>query len=131
MAAARVLFDAGLTDGACFHSQQAAEKCLKALLEEQGQHVPRTHDLDALSRITAQPIILLADGGARAPCHRLIERISNFVAVADEVREAATFLSSFGVEVRYPGTDSDLEDARESLQMANRIVNWMTSYVGE
>lgn len=48
VAAAHVLFDAGLTDGACFHSQQAAEKCLKALLEEHGQHVPRTHDLDAL-----------------------------------------------------------------------------------
>jgi len=108
MAAAHVLFDAGLTDGACFHSQQAAEKCLKALLEEQGQHVPRTHDLDAL-----------------------VERISNFVAVSDKVREAATFLSSFGVEVRYPGTDSDVEDARESLQMANRIVNWITSDFGE
>lgn len=108
MAAAQVLFDAGLTDGACFHSQQAAEKCLKALFEEHGQHVPRTHDLDVLT-----------------------ERIRNFVTVPDEIGQAATFLSSFGVEVRYPGTDTDLEDATDSLQMANRIVSWIGSCLGE
>ena len=31
-----------------FHCQQAGEKYLKALLEEDKLHVPKTHDLDAL-----------------------------------------------------------------------------------
>ena len=34
-----------LHDQICFHCQQAAEKYLKALLQEQGAAVPRTHDL--------------------------------------------------------------------------------------
>jgi len=32
----------------CFHCQQAAEKYLKALMEECGLGVPKTHDLVAL-----------------------------------------------------------------------------------
>jgi HEPN domain-containing protein len=32
-------------DAVCFHAQQSAEKYLKALLQEQGTAVPRTHML--------------------------------------------------------------------------------------
>ena len=35
-------------DITCFHCQQVAEKYLKALLQELGQPVPRTHDLEQL-----------------------------------------------------------------------------------
>src|SRR5947209_15398412 len=35
-------------DGVCFHCQQAAEKYLKALLQEQGTVIPRTHSLHHL-----------------------------------------------------------------------------------
>ncbi len=35
-------------DGACFHCQQSAEKYLKALLQELGLAVPRTHELEDL-----------------------------------------------------------------------------------
>jgi hypothetical protein len=35
-------------DQLCFHCQQSAEKYLKAVLEELGQSVPRTHDLNDL-----------------------------------------------------------------------------------
>jgi len=35
-------------DQVCFHCQQAAEKYLKALMEEQGQPIPKTHDLEVL-----------------------------------------------------------------------------------
>lgn len=34
-----------LRDEICFHCQQAAEKYLKALLQEQGTVAPRTHNL--------------------------------------------------------------------------------------
>ena len=32
-------------DAVCFHAQQAAEKYLKAVLQENGADVPRTHNL--------------------------------------------------------------------------------------
>ena len=35
-------------DQLCFHCQQSAEKYLKAVLEELGQSIPRTHDLNDL-----------------------------------------------------------------------------------
>ena len=35
-------------DSACFHSQQMAEKYLKALLQEKGIAFPKTHNLIAL-----------------------------------------------------------------------------------
>ena len=37
----------------CFHCQQSAEKYLKALMEELGVTVPRTHNLVALLRALA------------------------------------------------------------------------------
>ncbi len=37
-----------LFDAQCFHCQQAAEKFLKALLQEQKITIPRSHDLAAL-----------------------------------------------------------------------------------
>ena len=37
-----------VNDLICFHCQQAAEKYLKAMLQESGLPVPRTHDLEKL-----------------------------------------------------------------------------------
>jgi len=42
------LAEQGLTDIVCFHSQQCAEKYLKALLLYRGVAFPRTHDLRLL-----------------------------------------------------------------------------------
>jgi hypothetical protein len=44
-----------LRDLACFHSQQAAEKYLKALLQEAGAVVPKTHDLKDLLDLLLPP----------------------------------------------------------------------------
>lgn len=33
----------------CFHAQQCAEKCLKALLVGQGNEFPKTHDLTEIA----------------------------------------------------------------------------------
>lgn len=46
--AARTVASEGPYDTACFHSQQAAEKYLKALLAWHGQLIPRTHDLEEI-----------------------------------------------------------------------------------
>jgi len=51
---ASLLLEHGRYRGASLHSQQAAEKALKALLVEQAQRPPRTHDiLDILNLVRA------------------------------------------------------------------------------
>ena len=69
-----------LHDQVCFHCQQSAEKYLKALLDEAGTTVPRTHQLlDLLS------LISITHAGLRS-LHRGLD-----------------FLTRFAVETRYPG----------------------------
>lgn len=51
---AAILLDHRRFRPACFHSQQAAEKALKALLVERAQRPPRTHDIvDLLNTVRA------------------------------------------------------------------------------
>ena len=104
---AKVLFDAGLTDPACFHSQQSAEKHLKALLEEHDRVVPRTHDLLVL-----------------------IDMVTPYIAVPDTIRDAAAMLTVHAVEVRYPGTDTGVEDAKDAISSAEIIQGWALSSIG-
>jgi HEPN domain-containing protein len=82
-------------DAVCFHSQQAAEKYLKARLVEAGIAFPRTHDLEALLdlAVTAEPAWV-------------------------RLRADLQSLTSMGVEVRYPGVSADPEDAGEALRIA-------------
>mgnify|MGYP001411056906 CR=1 FL=1 len=47
----RILDDAHLTHIVAFHAEQAVEKCLKALLEEDGVEFPKTHDLGRLYKL--------------------------------------------------------------------------------
>lgn len=83
-----------------FHSQQAAEKCLKAYLIWQEQVVEKTHSLVALVGM----------------CLR-------FSTDFDVLRTAATTLTPFAVITRYPGDLPDISahDAREALELAHQI----------
>lgn len=54
-------------DGACFHCQQAAEKYLKALLQETGRAVPRTHELEDLLDLLLPHDATLAPLAAEPP----------------------------------------------------------------
>ncbi len=49
--ARRTVDGPGPYDTACFHAQQAIEKCLKALLAYGGEPIPRTHDLADLAEL--------------------------------------------------------------------------------
>src|SRR5262245_62648496 len=71
------------SDHVCFLCQQAAEKYLKALLEETGSHIPRTHDLVDLHQtlLPAFPDL-------------------------KPLRRGMRFLKQFAVEYRYPGKDA-------------------------
>jgi len=48
LACERTLNDAMLTNIVAFHAQQTVEKCFKAIIEENGMHLTRIHDLTRL-----------------------------------------------------------------------------------
>src|SRR4029077_11775056 len=80
-------------DGVCFNCQQTAEKYLKALLEELGIGVPRTHILRDLAGL------LLSD----FPSLRTLQR-------------GLKFLTRFAVGIRYPGEDATKRQAAAALR---------------
>ncbi len=85
-------------DEVCFHAQQAAEKYLKALLEELGQPVPRTHILEDL-------VIALV------PFHPTLKAF----------RRGAKFLTRFAVDTRYPGENATKRQAASAVRWAEKI----------
>jgi len=84
-------------DAACFHCQQAAEKYLKALLQELGAAVPRTHDLEALIDL------LLAHDPGLAP-----------------LRRSVASLTKYAVEYRYPSMRATTRQMKSALRVAER-----------
>lgn len=76
----------------CFHAQQCVEKCLKAVLEKQGETVRKIHAL---------PVLL--DQCVRSNPSLAFLR-------PDMVR-----LSVYAVEFRYPGESATPEDAKASV----------------
>jgi HEPN domain-containing protein len=85
-------------DAACFHAQQCAEKYLKARLVEAGKDFPKTHDLSAI-----------------------LSLVLPFEPSWESLREDLEHLTDLGVEVRYPGTTADLEDAEEAMRTAQHV----------
>ena len=100
MAAARAL--AGQTppprNAVCFHSQQAVEKYFKALLQELGAAVPRTHDMEDLLDL------LLPHDATLAPLRRRVAGLTKYV-----------------VEYRYPGTRATTRQMLSALRIAQRV----------
>jgi len=85
-------------EAVCFHSQQCVEKYLKAILQENDIYFEKIHDLRVLSE----------------KCIQFIPELSKYLDELDN-------LSSFAVEIRYPGTEADREDAMECLNIAREI----------
>ena len=85
-------------DATCFHCQQGAEKYLKAVLEELGCTVPRTHNLVALLRLLV-------------PHHGSLARL----------RRGLDFLTRFAVDTRYPGDDATKRQAVAAERWAGRV----------
>jgi len=85
-------------DQLCFHCQQSAEKYLKALLQELGFPIPRTHILRDLVNLLL-------------PRH-------------DELRSlqrGVKFLTRFAVETRYPGESASKRQTIAALRWAGRV----------
>ncbi len=85
-------------DAVCFHCQQTAEKCLKAVLQELGLPVPRTHDLEALL-------------GSLALHHPSLTRL----------KRGLVFLTQYAVETRYPGKNATKRQMEAALRWAERV----------
>jgi HEPN domain-containing protein len=87
-------------DAVCFHAQQCAEKYLKAFLQEANVSFPRTHDLADLLSLT-------------------LSNEPTWASMAADLN----ILSAFAVEYRYPGDSADLDEAKEALQICEKVRN--------
>ena len=96
-----------LTYGATFHAQQCAEKYIKALLILRLIAFPRTHDLAALYTLCQQNGIILS--------------------ISEDNLEK---LSAFAVEVRYPGAQPTIDEAKEALEIAKSVRRFARKSLG-
>ncbi len=85
-------------DSVCFHCQQAAEKYLKALLQERAVRFGKTHDLEGLLRLSAAayPQLTLLVGDAQ-------------------------LLNDYAVRYRYPGIDATKKQSQMAAKAAGRL----------
>jgi HEPN domain-containing protein len=94
-------------DLVAFHCQQSAEKYLKAMLEELGRHIPKTHALEDLLSL------LLPSHGTLA-----------------SVQRGLLFLTDFAVDPRYPGTGTSKREAASALRWAGQVRDACRSLLG-
>lgn len=94
-------------DAAGYHAQQCDEKYLKAMLVSQHIAFARTHDLAALNDLCLNHGILTAFD-------------------ADQL----DYLTAFAVQVRYPGAEPTLEEARQSLEIARAVRAFARHWLG-
>lgn len=92
----------------CFHSQQAAEKCLKAFLTWKQVEFPKTHIIE-----------------------ELLDLISTFDIELAASLESAAKLTPYGVDLRYPGDQGEpsLEESRNALRLAAQVRDAVLSLV--
>lgn len=85
-------------DAACFHTQQCAEKYLKARLQEAAIPFQKTHDLEKLLKLVI----------AVEPAWQTL---------ANELKD----LNDFAVDIRYPGPAATKSDAQEAIKNCRRV----------
>jgi len=108
LGSARLLLTSdNLFDSACFHSQQLAEKSIKAVLTHKSIRFKKIHDLDKLLSLLDDPDF-------------------------DEFRNYALILNSYAVDARYPGdyVEPEQEEAVEALRMAIEIYEFSKKKLG-
>ena len=90
----------------CFHTQQAVEKAVKALLIQRHIQFPYVHDITEL-------LTVLEEAGQEVP---------------QAIRQAER-LTRFAVFTRYPGIAPPIsqEEHTEALQVAGEVIRWVDS----
>jgi len=94
-------------DDSCFHSQQCAEKYLKAFLQENAIPFDKTHKLIDL-----------------------LEQIVPIDFEWEKLRLDLDELSGFAVVIRYPGESADKVTAADCLKRIKRIRAFIRSKLG-
>jgi HEPN domain-containing protein len=82
----------------CFHTQQCAEKYLKAFLSMVNRPFPRTHDLISLREEAAK-------------------ETGTFALIQDVLK----ILNAYAVEVRYPGDEPDRKEADRAVKAMKEV----------
>lgn len=105
--AARVLLREGPPAPACFHTQQMAEKLLKALVIQHTHELPKVHDLVSLAGMAN----------------------TDLTAVKVDIQR----LNRYYVEPRYPGDFPEFSrpECAEALQAALRVKDVVLRELGE
>ncbi len=96
-----------ITDTVCYHSQQAVEKCLKAILAAHNQSIPRIHFLP-----------------------RLLEEAARFLPGLLKFHTDAKSLAEYATSTRYPDDwrEIPLSEATDAFKVANEIVRYVRQY---
>jgi len=94
----------------CYHAQQAAEKCLKAVLVDAGVAFPFTHSLA-----------------------RLITIVQNSGVAWDTNLDQAAELTEYAVESRYPGASRQITagDLQQATELAGRVLAWAEGLIAK
>lgn len=103
---AQLAMQDGVYNQVCFHSQQCAEKCLKAWLAFHDESIPRTHRMADLVNLTSGDWI-------------------------SDIKDRLLLLDRFYIPTRYPDALPgsvpeglpDEEDAKEALQLAEGFLH--------
>jgi HEPN domain-containing protein len=91
-------------DAVSFHAQQAVEKYLKAILQQQGIPFTRTHDLTQLLKA-------------------LLPKYPDLASQSDNLE----WLTAFAVEIRYPGESAIEEDAKQAVAIMEDVIVLISS----
>lgn len=94
-------------DQVCFLGQQATEKYLKAVMEELGLKIPRTHHLDDL-----------------------LDLIVPDFSEIQKLRRGLIYLSAFAEGTRYPGQDASRRQAIAAMRWADRVRGCCREFLG-
>ncbi|MGH2593188.1 MAG: HEPN domain-containing protein [Anaerolineae bacterium] len=94
-------------DVVCNQCQQCAEKYLKALLVRHRMDFPKTHDLTQL-----KDLVMRVDAD--------VQLINAYLAI----------LNPYGIDIRYPGLEATVKDARDAVQAMKEIRKFVRSKLG-
>jgi len=99
--------DPPVTEAVCFHAQQCIEKYLKAILQENEVEFEKVHDLDIL-----------------------LNQCVGFTPELERFRDELVKLSTYAVDVRYPGFDVSKEEADECVEIMEKLRKVIRDYFG-
>jgi HEPN domain-containing protein len=99
------IFKKPIYDVVCFHAQQCVEKYMKAMLQENDIEFEKIHDLDLL-----------------------LEKCKKFIPWLEDYKKELIELSSFAVEIRYPGIKATKEEAVSSISIMRKIREIVREY---